>query len=254
MKGIHYDFKNKIALVTGASRGIGEAIAMALAAHGAEVILSSRKIDALKGVEKAITDAGGKAFSIACHSGDMGQINSLFSEIKKKYGRLDILVNNAATNPFFGDVLSVDEGAWSKTVDVNLRGYFFIAQNAAKMMKEAGGGAILNVASVNGVRPAPYQGVYSITKAGVIAMTQSFAKELANLKIRVNALLPGLTDTKFSAAITSTEGILNLVLPTIPMARIAQPEEMVGAAVYLLSDYASYTTGTCLAVDGGMLA
>jgi len=131
---------------------------------------------------------------------------------------------------------------------------FFMSQHAAKMMKDSGGGAIVNVASVNGIRPAPFQAIYSITKAGVIALTKSFAKELAPFNIRVNALLPGLTDTKFAAAITSNDDILKFVLPSIPMGRVAKPDEMAGAVLYLVSDLASYTTGATLVVDGGMLA
>jgi NAD(P)-dependent dehydrogenase (short-subunit alcohol dehydrogenase family) len=246
--------ENKIALVTGASRGIGEAVARTLAAHGAEVILASRKIDDLKRVEKEIIQAGGKAVSMACHTGEMAQIDNLFGEISKKYKRLDILVNNAATNPFFGDVLSADERAWDKTFSVNMKGVFFIAQYAAKLMKNQGGGVIINVASVNAIRPAPFQGIYSITKAGVVALTQSFAKELAPLNIRVNALLPGLTDTKFSSAIIGSPDIMKFVLPTIPMGRVAKPEEMAGAVLYMVSDSASYMTGACIVVDGGMLA
>ena len=184
----------------------------------------------------------------------MNRLIDLFNEITDRSPRLDILINNAGTNPFFGDVLSVDEGVWDKTCDVNLKGYFFMSQHAAKLMQKSGGGAIVNVASVNGVRPALFQGVYSITKAGIIAMTKAFAKELAPYHIRVNALLPGLTDTKFTAALTQNPDILKMVLPTIPMGRIANPEEMAGAVLYLVSDAASYTTGICLAVDGGMLA
>lgn len=249
-----FNLDGKIALITGASRGIGEAIARTLAAHGARVILASRKMEGLRRVEEEIVRSGGRAESMVCHAGDMGQIRELFAEIGSRYGRLDILVNNAGTNPFFGDVLSADEKAWDKTCDVNLKGYFFMSQHAAKLMRTAGGGAIVNVASVNGVRPAPFQGIYSITKAGVIAMTQSFAKELAPYHIRVNALLPGLTDTKFASALTQNPDILKAVLPTIPMGRIAKPEEMAGAVLYLVSGAASYTTGICLTVDGGMLA
>jgi NAD(P)-dependent dehydrogenase (short-subunit alcohol dehydrogenase family) len=168
-----FDLKGKTALVTGASRGIGEAIAKTLAAHGAEVILTSRKIESLRRVEGEIAQAGGKAQSIVCHTGEMAQIDALFQEITGRYPRLDILVNNAGTNPFFGDVLSTDEKAWDKTCDVNLKGYFFMSRHAAKWMQKSGGGAIVNVASINGIRPAPFQGVYSITKAGIIAMTQS---------------------------------------------------------------------------------
>ncbi len=248
-----FNLKGKVALVTGGSRGIGEAIAKLLAIHGAHLILVSRKLEGLRRVEEEIRHAGGTAESLVCHVGEMDQIRGLFAKIESCHGRLDILVNNAGTNPFFGDVLSADEKAWDKTCDVNLKGYFFMSQYAARFMQKTGGGAIVNVASVNGVRPAPLQGIYSITKAGIIAMTQSFAKELAPCRIRVNALLPGLTDTKFTAAL-KTPDMLKMVLPTIPMGRIARPEEMAGAVLYLVSDAASYTTGICLTVDGGMLA
>ena len=191
---------------------------------------------------------------MACHLGEMEQIRALFDRIQKDYGKLDILVNNAGTNPFFGDVLSADEKAWDKTVDVNLKGYFFMSQSAAKIMKEQGGGAIVNVASVNAVRPAPFQGIYSITKAGIASMTRSFAKELAPFKIRVNAILPGLTDTKFSSLMIQSPEIMKIILPMIPMHRAAQPEEMAGLVLYLVSDAAPYTTGACIPVDGGMLA
>jgi NAD(P)-dependent dehydrogenase (short-subunit alcohol dehydrogenase family) len=249
-----FNLNGKNALITGASRGIGEAIAKLLAAHGAHIILTSRKLEGLKRVEEEIVQSGGTAESLVCHSGEMEQIRGLFAKIESCHKRLDILVNNAGTNPFFGDVLSADEKAWDKTCDVNLKGYFFMSQYAAKIMQKSGGGAIVNVASVNGVRPAPFQGIYSITKAGIIAMTLSFAKELAPYHIRVNALLPGLTDTKFSAALTQNPDIVKMVFPTIPMGRIAKPEEMAGAVLYLVSDAASYTTGSCLTVDGGMLA
>ncbi len=249
-----FNLKGKTALVTGASRGIGAAIAKLLAAHGAHIILTSRKLEGLRRVEEGIIQAGGTAESLVCHAGELDQIKGLFTKIEGSRERLDILVNNAGTNPFFGDVLSADEKAWDKTCDVNLKGYFFMSQYAARSMQKTGGGSIVNVASVNGVRPAPLQGIYSITKAGVIAMTQSFAKELAPYRIRVNALLPGLTDTKFTAALTQNPDILKMVLPTIPMGRIAKPEEMAGAVLYLVSDAASYTTGICLTVDGGMLA
>ncbi len=246
--------ENKTALVTGASRGIGEAIAKMLASHGAQVILASRKLDDLKRVEDEIIKAGGKAASIACHTGEMAQIHHLFSEIKTKYKRLDILVNNAATNPFFGDVLSADEKAWDKTFAVNMKGVFFISQEAARMMKDQGGGVIVNVASINAIRPAPFQGIYSITKAGIVALTKSFAKELAPLNIRVNALLPGLTDTKFSSLIISNPDIMKIILPSIPLGRAANPEEMAGAVLYMVSEASSYMTGACIVVDGGMLA
>lgn len=248
-----FDLTGKIALVTGASRGIGEAIAVTLADYGAEVIVSSRKIDGCQAVADKINEAGGKAHAMACHIGEMDQITETFAKIKDQFGRLDILVNNAATNPYFGHVLETDLGAFQKTVDVNIRGYFFASVEAGKMMKEQGGGVICNTASINGVKPGLAQGIYSITKAAVINMTQTFAKECGPMGIRCNALLPGLTDTKFASALTSNEKMLEKVNNSLPLRRAAQPDEMAGAVLYLVSDASSYTTGECLVVDGGSL-
>ncbi len=244
-----FNLNGRVALVTGASRGIGEAIAHLLAAHGAHVILSSRKAEGLEPVREAIEKAGGKASAIACHGGQLPQIDALYAQIAAEHGALDILVNNAATNPYFGHILDTDMGALDKTLEVNLRGYFYHCLKAGNMMKDNGGGAILNVASINGVNPGIKQGIYSISKGAVINMTKAFAKECGDLGIRVNALLPGLTDTRFAAALTENPEILK----RIPMGRAAQPEEMAGAVLYLVSDASSYTTGTCLNVDGGAL-
>lgn len=249
-----FDLSGKIALVTGASRGIGESIARLLAQYGAHVIVSSRKIDGCEAVASSIREAGGKATAMACHVGEMDQISATFDSIKRDFGRLDILVNNAAANPYFGHILDTDLGAYNKTVDVNIRGYFFMSVEAGKMMKEQGGGVILNTASVNGVTPGVKQGIYSITKAAVISMTKAFAKECGNLNIRVNALLPGLTDTKFASALTTNDEILQHALKVIPLGRVAHPDEMAGTVLYLVSDASSYTTGTTVIVDGGMLA
>lgn len=249
-----FDLTGKIALVTGASRGIGESIARLLAAYGAEVIVSSRKIDGCEKVAQSIREAGGKAHAMACHVGEMAQIQGCFADIQQRFGRLDILVNNAAANPFFGHILDTDMAAYEKTVDVNVRGYFFMSVEAGKMMKQQGGGVILNTASVNGLSPGDMQGIYSITKAAVISMTKAFAKECGGLNIRVNALLPGLTDTKFASALTSNQEILKKALKIIPLGRVADPDEMAGAVLYLVSDASSYTTGTTLVVDGGMMA
>ncbi|QFU75195.1 SDR family oxidoreductase [Halioglobus maricola] len=247
-----FDLSGKIALVTGASRGIGEAIAHLLASHGAHVIVSSRKIDDCQTVADAITAKGGAAEALACHVGDMEAITATFATIKDTHGRLDILVNNAATNPYFGHILDTDLGAYNKTVDVNVRGYFFMSIEAGKLMREQGGGAIVNTASVNGLQPGPMQGIYSITKAAVINMTKSFAKECAPLGIRCNALLPGLTKTKFAGALFTNDDIYDHAIKSIPMGRHAEPEEMAGTVLYLVSDASSYTTGECIVVDGGL--
>lgn len=248
-----FDLTGRIALVTGASRGIGEAIAHILAASGAHVIISSRKIDGCQAVANAIIEAGGSAEAIACHIGEMEQIKAIFETIKATHGKLDILVNNAATNPYFGHILDTDLGAYQKTVDVNIRGYFFMSVEGAKLMRDNGGGSIINVASINGVIPGPMQGIYSITKAAVISMTKSFAAECGGANVRVNALLPGATDTKFAATLVKNEAILQQVLQHVPLNRVAKPEEMAGAVLYLASDASSYTTGISLNVDGGYL-
>ncbi|MDF2643912.1 MAG: short chain dehydrogenase [Pseudomonas sp.] len=249
-----FDLDGKIALVSGASRGIGEAIARLLAAQGAHVIVSSRKLESCQPVADAIVKEGGQATALACHIGEMEQIDALFREIRQRFGRLDILVNNAATNPQFCNVLDADPAAFQKTVDVNIRGYFFMSVAGGKLMRENGGGSIINVASINAVSPGAFQGVYSMTKAAVVNMTKVFAKECAGFGIRCNALLPGLTDTKFASALVKNEAILNVALAQIPLKRVAAPEEMAGAVLYLASAASSYTTGVALNVDGGFLS
>jgi NAD(P)-dependent dehydrogenase (short-subunit alcohol dehydrogenase family) len=249
-----FDLDGKIAFVSGASRGIGEAIARLLAQQGAHVIVSSRRLEGCQQVAESIIADGGQATAIACHIGELEQITAAFAQVREQFGRLDILVNNAATNPQFCNVLDTDPGAFQKTVDVNIRGYFFMSVEAGKLMREQGGGSIINVASINGVSPGAFQGIYSMTKAAVINMTKVFAKECAPFGIRCNALLPGLTDTKFASALVSNEKILNMALAQIPLKRVAAPGEMAGAVLYLASEASSYTTGVALNVDGGYLA
>lgn len=248
-----FDLDGRIALVSGASRGIGESIARLLAQQGAHVIVVSRKLHDCQRVADSIIANGDQATAMACHIGEPEQILELFVRIRETFGRVDILVNNAATNPQFGHILDTDLGAFQKTVDVNIRGYFFMSVEAGKLMREHGGGSIINVASINGVSPGVFQGVYSMTKAAVINMTKAFAKECAASNIRCNALLPGLTDTRFASALVGNQAILKTALAQIPLARVAHPDEMAGAVLYLASSAASYTTGTALNVDGGFL-
>lgn len=248
-----FDLSGKIALVTGASRGIGEAGARLLAAHGAHVIVSSRKLDACEIVAQSIREAGGSAETLACHIGEMDQIEAAWRVIEERHGRIDVVVNNAAANPYFGPIVDTDLAAFAKTVDVNIRGYFFMSSFAARLMARHGGGSIVNVASVNGVVPGDLQGIYSISKAAILAMTKAFAKECAANGVRVNALLPGLTDTKFAGALTGNPAILERALMHVPLRRVAEPSEMAGALLFLASSASSYTTGTWLNVDGGYL-
>lgn len=241
----------KIALVSGASRGIGKEIALGFAEQGARLVICSRKQEALEAAAEEIRARGTECLPVACHTGSPEQISALFGKIADTFGGLDILVNNAAANPYFGPVLDADLGVWEKTVDVNLKGYFLMSQAAARMMVKQGGGSIINVASIAAFSPPVFQGIYGITKAGVIAMTKSFAKELAPSHVRVNAICPGLTETKFSKVLIETPDIYQVALQMIPMKRHAQPSEMVGAAIFLASDASSYVTGAFIAVDGG---
>ena len=249
-----FDLNGKTALVSGASRGIGEAIAKLLAAHGAHVVCTSRKLEACETVAAAIRAAGGSAQARAMHVGDPASIEALFAALDGEGKAPDLLVNNAAANPYFGPALDMDLSAYEKTVEVNLRGYFWTTVQAARRMKAKGGGAIVNIASVNARRPAFGQLVYSMTKAGIVNMTEGFAKELAGHGIRINAVLPGLTDTKFASAITANPQLMTLMQRMIPMQRSAQPDEIAPAVLFLCAPAASYLTGASLPVDGGYLA
>lgn len=248
-----FDLSGKVALITGASRGIGEATARVLAQHGAHVVISSRKQAALDIVAESIINEGGKATAIAAHQGDSAALQALLGEIESGLGRLDILVNNAATNPYFGHVANTDMSMVEKTLQVNIKGYFELCSLAAKMMEKSGGGSIINVASINGRKPAPMQGIYSITKAAVINMTQSFARECGPWKVRVNAVLPGLTQTQFAGALIDNKAFREDFLRQVPLGRIAQPSEIASAILFLSSEAASYVTGSSLTVDGGYM-
>lgn len=254
MTGVDFSLDGRVAMITGGSRGIGEAIARAYLQAGAKVVITGRKKEMLEKTAQALAAEGGAVTPIACHMGDLEQIKDLAARTVELYGTIDILVNNAAANPYFGAMLDAEEWAWDKTMAVNLKGYFFTAQEAARIMVKNGGGKIINITSIGGFSPDPMMGIYSITKAGVIALTKALAKELAPQNIRVNAIAPGLVNTKFSEALINTKEILDFSLERNPMNRYAEPEEMAGAALFLASEASSFVNGTVIVVDGGTLA
>ena len=250
----HFNLDGKIAVVGGASRGIGESIARILAEYGAHVLCTSRRLDGCERVAQAIRDAGGSAEARECHMGRVERIEELFEYVDAAHGRVDILINNAAANPYYGHILDTPVDAFEKTLEVNMRGYFFMCVEAGKRMRDNGGGSIINVASVNGVTPGDKQAVYSMTKAAVINMSRAFANECGRYNIRCNTLVPGLTKTKFAQALHDDDEFLQPALMRTPLKRSADPDEMAAAVLYLASDCASYTTGSTITVDGGFTA
>ncbi len=243
---------DKCIIVTGASRGIGEEIAVAASRAGASVVLASRRQEGLDVVAERIADAGGKARAVACHVGKRAEVAALFAAAREAFGPVHGLVNNAATNPYFGPLLGIEEAAFDKTIEVNLKGPMtasqaFVAQPAPP------GAAIVNIASIAGIQAAPLQGVYGMTKAALISMTKTLAHELGPAGIRVNAIAPGLVETRFAATIVESDELRDHVVSRTALGRHAQPDEIAGAAVYLLSEAASYVTGQTIVIDGGTI-
>jgi NAD(P)-dependent dehydrogenase (short-subunit alcohol dehydrogenase family) len=245
-----FSLKGKVALITGASRGIGQAVAIGLAQAGADIAIASRKLPDLEKVAEQVRKTGRKCLPVAAHVARVEEINNLVGQVMAEYGKIDILVNNAATNPTMSSAMDVDERAWDSIMNLNLRGLFFLSQAVARLMKEKGGGKIINISSIAGISPDLLP-VYSISKAGVIMATKVMAQQWAQYNIRVNAVAPGLTKTRFSEALWKNPDILKLAMGKTPMARVADPEEMVGAILYLAADASSYVTGQVIAIDGG---
>ena len=251
--------EGKIALITGGSRGIGRATALAFATAGADIAIASRKLPDLEKTAEEIRALGRKALAVTAHVGRTEDINNLVAKVREEFGRIDILVNNAGTNPTVAPALEVDERAWDVIMNVNLKGLFFLSQAVARVMREHGGGKIINVSSVSGLRVQVPTGHYSIAKAGVIMATKVMALEWAQYNIRVNCIAPGAIETRLYDSIFS-------LLPEdearvrkeeaarrIPMGRVGQPKEVADAMIYLASDASSYVTGQTFAVDGGSL-
>lgn len=249
----HFSLEGKIAIITGSSKGIGESIARGLAENGAKVVISSRKQEAVDAVVERFKADGLDAFGIACHVGDAEQRQNLVAKTIEHYGGVDILVNNAATNPTFGPLVKVDDAVFDQIMNVNVKACMVLANLCFPSMKSRGNGSVINIASVEGLKPSMGLGMYSVSKAAVIMLTQSQAKEWGSFGIRSNAICPGLIKTKFSAAIWKNETIFKQFINHIPAKRMAEPDEMTGLAVFLASNASSYCTGGVYTADGGYM-
>ena len=255
-----FSLKGKVAIVTGGGRGIGQAIAFALAKAGAKVVLTSRKIEDLEATAAEIKKAGGEAFPLQSHLGKSEEIQKMVNAVVEKYKQIDILVNNAGASPAMASVLDSDERLWDTIMNLNLKGVYFVSQAVAKIMKKQGkGGKIINIASIDGFTPEPDVSVYSISKAGVRQITKAFAMELAADNIQVNTIAPGPIDTKmmkshwFSMSPEEQKKAREATEKSLPMGRIGDPDEIAGAALYFASPASNYTTGAEIIIDGGLL-
>ena len=251
----NFSLAGKVAIVTGGSRGIGRSIAVALAEAGADVCVAARKVEALEESVAAVRATGRKGLAVPTNVRDMDALQNLVNETKSQLGRIDILVNNAATNPVFGPIANIDERAWDTTMNTNVKSAFFLSKMVREAIKEHGeGGSIINVSSTGGFRASGGLGTYSVSKAAIIMLTQVCAKEWGVDGIRVNCIAPGLIKTEFSRALWDNEAVLKNSLTQSPLRRIGDQDEMAGACVYFASQASSFTTGQTLVLDGGGLA
>ncbi len=249
----NFDLAGRVGIITGGTRGIGLAIAQAFVSAGASVMVSSRKKENVTKAVEAIRSSGGKAAGFPAHTGHPDEVKELVARTVEEFGGVDILVNNAATNPHFGPILTAEESHWDKILDVNVKGYFRMAKTCVPHMRERGGGKIINIASIAGRIPLPNMGVYSVSKAAVIMLTEVLAVELAPFNIQVNAIAPGVVKTRFSQALWQNPQIYEEVISAIPQRRIAEPRDIAGIALYLASSASDFTTGATIPVDGGQL-
>lgn len=248
-----FTLEGKVAIVTGASKGIGEAMARGLAEAGAKVVVSSRNQEAVDAVAQSYRDAGLEAQGFACHMGHMQEIEALVNQTLETYGGVDIVVNNAATNPVYGPALDTDLRAFDKIVEINLKGPFLLCKLTCPVMKERGGGTIINVSSTSGLLPDAGIAIYSMSKAALISLSKALARELGPDGIRVHAVCPGLIKTKFSEALLQNEKLVSYVERNTPLRRIGLPEDLAGIAVFLASEASSHLTGNVHIVDGGLV-
>ena len=246
-----FSLKDKVAIVTGASKGIGRAMAEIFAEAGAKVVVSSRSQESIDEEANGIKAKGGEAVGITANAGKLEELENLVKQTVATYGRVDVLVNNAAANPVFGPIVNTDSSAFDKIMNINVKGPFELSKLVHKEMVKTGGGSIINISSIGGLTPEPMLGIYSVSKAAIISLTKAMAKELGPDGVRVNVICPGLIKTKFSEALWTNESIANKMIKRLPIARIGQPEDISGLALFLASEAAAYCTGSVFTADGG---
>lgn len=247
-----FSLEGKVAVVTGGSRGIGKAIALEFARAGADIVVASRKMESCAACAEEIEKLGRRALAVSAHAGKIEELENLADQALERFGRIDVLVNNAGTNPHFGAMMDIEKAAWDKTFDVNLDGVFFLTQMVFNKWMREHGGVIINMASVAGLRPAPMTGTYSVTKAALIMLTKALAAELGAYRIRVNAIAPGFIRTDMSKAVWTSE-MFQEAVKKLPVPRLGETDDITGAALYLASDASSFMTGETIVIDGGAM-
>ena len=248
-----FSLQGKHALITGGTRGIGLSIAQGFLEVGASVTVCGRKEEGVESALEALADYGEQVYGVAAHVGKASDVERLLGAATERFGTVNVLVNNAGTNPYAGQIIDSENWAWDKTMDVNLKAPYVLSREVAKGMIDGGGGAIINMASVAGLTASPLQAIYSVSKAGLIMLTKVMASELGRQGVRVNCICPGLIKTQLSEALWSNPELEKAITEQKALGRIGTADEIVGAAIYLASDASSFTTGAVLQVDGGMV-
>lgn len=252
MPNTPFDLSGKVAVVTGSSRGIGRASAELLAKMGAKVVVSSRKTDACEEVAKGIRDGGGDALVIPCNISRRNEVEGLIDGATKHYGKVDILVCNAAVNPYYGPLLDITDEAFDKIMGSNVKSNVWLCARAIPQMAERGNGSVVIISSIGGLRGSTVIGAYGISKAADFALCRSLAGEWGPKGVRVNCIAPGLVKTDFARALWEDEALLKRRTATTPLRRIGEPHEIAGAVAYLGSDASTFMTGQTIVIDGGV--